>query len=75
MDRSVRRGAYGTTRSTRRLGRGTLGRHEAALGRRAWGADAEAAALARGRAPARNRFNVPLFDCVFLKIFQLKCNE
>jgi hypothetical protein len=27
----------------------------------------------RERAPARNRFNVPLFDRVFLKIFQLKC--
>jgi hypothetical protein len=53
--------------------RGTLGRREAAWGRRAWGADAEA--VARGRAPARNRFKVPLFDCVFLKIFELKCTE
>jgi hypothetical protein len=33
------------------------------------------AALARGRALARNRFSVPLFDRVFLKISQLKCTE
>jgi hypothetical protein len=71
----VRRGAYGTTRSTRRLGRGTLGRHEAALGRRAWGADTEAATRRWRARRARNRFNVPLSDCVFLKIFQLKCTE
>jgi hypothetical protein len=39
----------GTARSTRRLGRGTLGRREAALGRRAWGMGRRDSGAARAR--------------------------
>jgi hypothetical protein len=64
--------------------RGLLGRREVALGRHAWGADAEAVARRWRGAGARvvqrwrvqlKRVSVPWFDRVFLKISQLKCTE
>jgi hypothetical protein len=63
------------------LERRSLGKRPVSPDAEAGGAGARVArhgcarSAARGRAPTRNRFSVPLFDCVFLKMFQLKCTE